>query len=119
MISSKKGKEMYSRVTPMYEDSKLMLSIFESIGREADSSVDLGDEILRQLFPQTADSWGLTILEKRLGIVTNLNEDIEIRKRKVITKLQTRYPITPKNMAMILKSYTRANINIVENVAPK
>jgi hypothetical protein len=47
-----------------------MQSIFNAIGNEADLSVELGDEILRQLFPQTADSWGLSIWEQRLGLVT-------------------------------------------------
>ena len=50
----------------------------------------LGDEILRQLHPQTADRWGLTIWEKRLKLVTNLNEDIEKRRRKVITNIQAK-----------------------------
>lgn len=118
MITSKKGEEMYLKVTPIYENSPLMQTIFEAIGTEADGSIDLGDKILRQLHPQTAASWGLTIWERRLKLVTNLNEDIEKRIRKVITKLQIRYPINPETMASILKSYTGAIINIIEDVAP-
>lgn len=118
MITSKKGQEMYSKVTPIYENSPLMQTIFQAIGSEEDGAIDLGDEVLRQLHPQTADSWGLTIWEKRLSLVTNLNEDLEKRRRKVITKLQTRYPITPETMAAILKSYTGATINIDEDIAP-
>lgn len=118
MITSKKANEMYSSVTPMYEKSDFMQAIFEAIGSEADGSVGLGDEILRQLFPQTADSWGLILWEQRVGIVTNLNESIEKRRRKVISKLQLKYPITPKNLAMIIKSYSGSDVEIIEDVAP-
>lgn len=118
MISSKKGQEMYLSVTPMYENSKLMLSIFNAIGSEADMSVELADEILRQLFPQTADSWGLTIWEQRLGLVTNISESIERRRKKVIAKFQTKFIITPERMAFIVKNYTGVEPLIEENVAP-
>lgn len=118
MISSKKGQEMYSSVSPIYENSKLMQSIFNAIGNEADLSVELGDEILRQLFPQTADSWGLSIWEQRLGLVTNISESIEKRRKKIIAKFQTKFIITPERMAFIIKNYTGIEPLIEENVAP-
>ena len=118
MITSKKGQEMYLSVSPIYEDSILMQSIFNAIGNEADLSVELGDEILRQLFPQTADSWGLSIWEQRLGLVTNISESIEKRRKKIIAKFQTKFIITPEKMAFIIKNYTGIEPLIEENVAP-
>lgn len=118
MINSKKAQQMYLSVTPMYDNSTLMQSIFEATGSEADSSVALCDEILRQLFPQTADSWGLSIWEQRLGLTTNISESIERRRNKVITKLQTKFIITPEKMAFIIKNYTGIEPMIEENVAP-
>ncbi len=54
---------------------------------------------------------------EEIKLITNLNEDIEKRRRKVITKLQIRYPINPETMASISKSYTGAIINVIEDVA--
>lgn len=117
MIKSQKGKEMITYVSPIYEQSRVIQAIFEAIGYEWDVAGALSDDILRQFFPQTA-TWGLIYWEEAVSIVTNLNEDMERRRRKVIAKLQSRYAINPKRMALILKNYTGADILITENIAP-
>ena len=108
MIASKKGKEMLLTLSPIYEQSIIMQSLYEAIGSEFDNLELLNKEIELQLFPQSA-TWGLS---------TNIDEDIEARRRKVIAKLQSKYIMTPKRMAMILQSYTGANIKINENISP-
>ncbi|WP_271810504.1 putative phage tail protein [Clostridium beijerinckii] len=117
MISSKKGQQMYSSVTPMYDDSTLMQAIFEAIGSEADTSVDLADEILREIFPQTAISWGLTIWEQRLNLITNISEGTEKRRKRILTKLQTRSIINPEKIGFIVRSFTGADVDVVDRVA--
>ncbi|WP_206152098.1 YmfQ family protein [Clostridium cochlearium] len=117
MITSPKGKELISYVSPIYQDSIIEKAIYEAIGQEFDSADELAHEVLLQLFPQTA-TWGLVFWEQRVGLATNTNEDIKRRRKKVIAKMQTRYPINPKNMAMILKNYTGADILITENISP-
>ncbi|MCC0699799.1 YmfQ family protein [Clostridioides sp. ZZV15-6383] len=117
MITSKKGREMLLTLSPIYEQSLVMNSIYEAIGSEFDNLELLNKEIELQLFPQTA-TWGLEFWENRVGLVTNLDEDIETRRRKVIAKLQSKYIMTPKRMSTILQSYTGANIKINENIAP-
>ncbi|MHB9901478.1 YmfQ family protein [Clostridium botulinum] len=117
MIKSQKGKEMITYVSPIYEQSRVMQAIFESIGYEWDVAEALSDDILKQFFPQTA-TWGLIYWEEAVNIVTNLTEEIERRRRKVIAKLQSRYAINPKRMALILKNYTGADILITEDIAP-
>lgn len=116
MISSKKGQLMFSSITPMYNDSVLMKSIFESIGTEADTSVELGDEILREIFPQTAISWGLSIWEQRLNLMTNVSESVEKRRRKILTKLQTRSIVNPEKMGYIVKSLTGLDTDVNDKV---
>lgn len=108
---------MISYVSPIYQHSKIEQAIYEAIGYEFDNADKLSKEVSLQLFPQTA-TWGLVFWEQRVGLATNLSEDIKKRRRKIIAKMQTRYPINPKNMAMILKNYTAADILITENVAP-
>ncbi|KPI48690.1 hypothetical protein KW95_13035 [Clostridioides difficile] len=116
-MASKKGREMLLTLSPIYEQSLIMNSIYEAIGNEFDNLELLNKEIELQLFPQTA-TWGLSFWENRVGLSTNLDEDIEARRRKVIAKLQSKYIMTPKRMSMILQSYTGANIKINENIFP-
>lgn len=117
MIASKKGREMLLTLSPIYEQSIIMQSLYEAIGSEFDNLELLNKEIELQLFPQSA-TWGLSFWENRVGLATNLDEDIETRRRKVIAKLQSKYIMTPKRMSMILQSYTGANIKINENISP-
>ncbi|MCR1391900.1 YmfQ family protein [Clostridioides difficile] len=117
MIASKKGREMLLTLSPIYEQSIIMQSLYEAIGSEFDNLELLNKEIELQLFPQSA-TWGLEFWENRVGLSTNLDEAIETRRRKVIAKLQSKYIMTPKRMSMILQSYTGANIKINENISP-
>ncbi|WP_010295848.1 YmfQ family protein [Clostridium senegalense] len=118
MFKSIKAQEMYSSVSPVYENNKLMKKIYELIGVELDTSIDMTDEILKQFFPQTA-TWGLTIWEKRLNIPSNINENIDIRRAKVISRLQSKNKIiNPQQMATVISNYTKAKIDIIEDVAP-
>lgn len=117
MIDSIKGQRLISYISPIYEQSKIMIAIFEAIGNEFDDSYEKLEDIKQQLFPQTA-TWGLVYWEQRLGLPTNYSEDLKTRRGKVIAKLQTRYPINPDNMANIIKNYTMANTLIEENISP-
>lgn len=108
---------MITYVSPIYEQSKVIKSIFEAIGYEWDTAELLANDILKQFFPQTA-TWGLIYWEEAVNVVNNPTEEIERRRRKVIAKLQSRYAINPKRMSLILKNYTGADILITENIAP-
>lgn len=117
IMKSKKANEIFLTVSPIYEKSKIMKSIFEAIGNELDISNKYVEEIKNQLFPQTA-TWAISIWEQRLGLTTNKDESIEKRRGKVIAKIQSKYIITPERMAFIIKNYTGTDVLIVENVAP-
>lgn len=115
MITSKKGQEMIKNISPIYANSKIEQAIYEAIGLEFDNADYLAEEILKQIFPQTA-TWGLVFWENRLNISINSNEDIEKRRQKIITKMQTKWPLTPERMASILKNYTNAEVKIIEGI---
>ncbi|HBE9436102.1 phage-like element pbsx protein xkdT [Clostridioides difficile] len=117
MITSKKGREMLLTLSPIYEQSLVMNSIYEAIGSEFDNLELLNKEIELQLFPQTA-TWGLEFWESRIGLTTNIDEDIEARRRKVIAKLQMKYIVNPSRLATIIKSYTGTDVYIEEDIAP-
>ncbi len=107
---------MVQRISPIYAKSEIEQAIYQAIGTEWDTSYNLVDEVLLQLFPQTA-TWGLAWWEQRNNLPTNLNEDIEIRRKKVIAKMQTRHPVTPERIANVLKNYTGADVFITEGIA--
>lgn len=116
-MQSLKGGQMIEHISPVLHNSTIEQAIYEAIGSEFDNLDETVADVKLQLFPQTA-TWGLAWWEKRLGLQTNLNEDIEKRRKKVIVKLQTRWPMTPLNMANIISTYTSADVHIIENVAP-
>lgn len=108
---------MIKYISPIYSNSKIEQAIYEAIGREFDSAEVYSGEVLLQLNPQTA-TWGVALWEKKLGLPTNSNESYDIRRKKVLAKLQSKYIINPERMAMILKNYTGADIEITENIEP-
>lgn len=121
-LTSPKGIEMIKTVSPIYIDCqvKIMMAIFEAIGYEWDEADKLADEVLLQLFPQTA-TWGLRYWENLLKIPTNETIPIDKRRALVLSKIKLRAPMTPKRIADIVYSLTKENVasvEVEENVEP-
>jgi len=118
MINSKKGNMMFNSVSPIYEKNEIMKSIFEAIGSEEDLVEKQLDDIMLQLFPQTA-TWGLIFWERRLKVPVNLSEDIKVRRAKIISKLKTKdVTINPKVIERVINNFTKAKCAIEDSVAP-
>lgn len=120
IITSPKGKEMFETISPIYYQSRLMQAIIQATGHETDRVYKIADEILLQLFPQTA-TWGLRYWEELLEIPVNEKLPIERRRAVVMTRLKSRSPMTPLRMANIIKSLTNEQaeyIEVTENVEP-
>lgn len=117
ILTSESGKKMFSYVSPIYDQSKVMQAIFECIGKEVDDLHAWCSDILNQFFPQTA-TWALDIWENRLGIITNTLLPIEIRRRNVLRKLTTRTPVTPSRMKSIIEAVSGVEVDIEQNIAP-
>lgn len=117
MFNSENGKKMFDMLSPIYNNSVIMKSLYEAIGKEYDNIDDQIEDVKLQLFPQTA-TWGLKYWEERTGLPINIDEPIQSRRNKVIAKLQSRHIMNPKRMAMVLQKYTGADIKVIENTAP-
>lgn len=104
MITSTKGRQFLGYVSPIYEQSIIMQAILEAIGAEWDEAEKLADEVLAQLFPQTA-TWGITYWEWLLGIPPNHSVPIEQRRARVLASMQTRWPITRERMENIVNQF--------------
>ncbi|AJA42424.1 hypothetical protein AJ85_06605 [Alkalihalobacillus alcalophilus ATCC 27647 = CGMCC 1.3604] len=110
-LTSESGKQMLSYVSPIYHHSRVMGSIFEANGKEIDLMKHNFEEIKLQLFPQTA-TWGLRYWEDSVGIEVNEYVSIEQRRRAVISKLATRFPITKNRFKRIVSSLSNAKVDI-------
>lgn len=120
MITSPKGKQMFQTVTPIYYQSLIMQSIFQVIGTEWDDVDEIVDEILLQLFPQTA-TWGLRYWEELLKIPVNNSIPIERRRALVMTRIKLRAPMTPARISSVIKSLAGQVadfVEVIENVEP-
>jgi len=106
MIASPKGKKFLGYISPIYEQSVIMQAVMEAIGAEWDEAEKLTDEILTQLFPQTA-TWGIVYWEWLLGIPPNDSIPIEQRRTRVLTRMQTRWPMTKEQMEQLVRTFSQ------------
>jgi len=105
MIKSPKGRKFLGYISPIYEQSAIMQTIIDTIGQEWDDVNELVDEVCNQLFPQTA-TWGIVYWENLLGIPRNDSFPIEQRRTRILTQLQTRWPVTRERMEQIVRTYS-------------
>ena len=113
LLKSETGKELFSQITEIYDECKTMIEIYEAYGRQFDNLEIMIDDIALQLFPQTA-TWGLALWEKRFKLPTNVDEDYNERRKKLMAKIQSKVTINPETMAAITKSFTGAEIEVLE-----
>lgn len=106
MITSTKGRQFLGYVSPIYEQSIIMQAILEAIGAEWDEAEKLADEVFAQLFPQTA-TWGIVYWETLLKIPVNKGLPIEQRRARVLSKMQTRWPVTKERMEQLVRTFSK------------
>lgn len=106
MIKSPKGRKFLGYISPIYEQSVIMQAVMEAIGAEWDDVDRLTDEVFAQLFPQTA-TWGIMYWEWLLGIPPNDSLSIEQRRTRVLTRMQTRWPMTKERMEQLVRTFSQ------------
>ena len=62
-------------------------------------------DFAKQFHPQTA-TWGLNVWEEELGLKTDLTEDLELRRSKVMAKLLGASPMTVANTNKLVNLFT-------------
>jgi len=106
MITSPKGRKFLGYISPIYEQSVIMQAVMEAIGVEWDDVDRLTDEVFAQLFPQTA-TWGIVYWERLVGIPRNDSLSIEQRRTRVLTRMQTRWPMTKEQMEQLIRTFSQ------------
>lgn len=103
LLHSETGKAMFDWISNIYDNSKVMVELYEALGQEFDDINLLVDDISKQMFIQTA-TWGLRLWEARFNLPINENDSYIERRNKALAKLQTRVTINPLTMATIIKN---------------
>lgn len=94
-----------------------MQMIMEKNGLEIDDLQAWIPDIRKQLFPQTA-TWGLVYWEDLVGLPTNESESYEIRRNRVMSKIQQEWPVTVTRLKNIISSAAGGiDVEIDQNVA--
>lgn len=116
IVTSESGRRMMGYVLPIYDFDRFVLTVFQINGMQVDDLQKWTRELRDQAFPQTA-TWGLRYFEQRLGLPINESLPVEERRRRILTKMTTEWPITPWRMQVIASEATGLPTEIIQNVA--
>lgn len=116
--TSESARRMLQTVTGgFYDNSYVGKWIYQVMGLEMDDAIQKYNELLLQIFPETA-TWGLVYHEQKYGITTDETIDIEERRKNVLLSRNYRQPLNPafiENQVKIIVGHER--VGIVENVS--
>ncbi len=107
---------MMNYVENYYRESLFYTAQNNAKGAEFDIIHTIIEDMPNQFNPQTA-TWGLRLWEELLGIDGGMI-NIEERRKYVMMKLLTLQRITPISLERLIKNITKANVDIIRNVAP-
>lgn len=110
-----RSAEMLQYVPRYYSNSRHYQAQNNAKGKEFDIIRAITDDLPNQLNPQTA-TWGLVLWEEFLDL-DGENKSIEERRNQIILKSLTSY-ITPISLERLLKSITKTEVWVTNNVAP-
>lgn len=109
---SEAAKRMLSYVTPgWYDYSYVGKWLYEVMGREIDNAEYYVEDLLNQLFPETA-TWGMKYHEQKYGLETLVSLSLEERRKRVLEKRDTKAPLSPWRMEQMVGSIIDCNVSI-------
>lgn len=111
---SESAKNMIASVSDgFYDNSYVGKWLYEVMGQEYDTAREIAEDILNQLFPETA-RWGLMYHEIKWGLPVRENLPYEERRQLIYRKRDYRAPMTPYRMEGYLKTATGFDVRIAD-----
>lgn len=111
---SESAKNMIASVSDgFYDNSYVGKWLYEVMGQEYDTAREIAEDILNQLFPETA-TWGLMYHEIKWGLPVRENLPCEERRQLIYRKRDYRAPMTPYRMEGYLKTATGFDVRIAD-----
>jgi hypothetical protein len=102
-----KYEEMKILIPPPISEAKEMDTIIKVEGNQFDLLMASIDDILNNTFPVEA-TWGLDILEKTYGIKSRIEDSLEDRRARLLTKIAFKSPTTRKNFSRALWGFAES-----------
>lgn len=111
LITSPRGREMFSYLPSYYETSRVMQADMNAKGAEMDQLFAALDETLQQFFVRTA-TWGLDRWESELGIVTDPAKPLEQRRAVVESKLRGSGKFSGRLVKSVAEAYDGGTVDV-------
>lgn len=70
-------------------------------------------DFVRQLWPSTA-TWGLALWENALGLSTDITENVDYRRSRIVSKLRGNGTTTVALIQNVSESYTNGDVDVIE-----
>lgn len=110
--TSESANRMLGYVTDgFYDNSYVGKWIYQVIGEEWDSVKNMIDDLVCQLFIETA-TWGLSYHEIKWQLPVREDLPYDERRRRIYQKRNYKAPITPYRMEMYLEDETKTEIHV-------
>ena len=111
---SESAKNMIASVSDgFYDNSYVGKWLYEVMGQEYDTAREIAEDLINQLFPETA-TWGLMYHEIKWGLPVRENLSYEERRQIIYLKRDYRAPMTPYRMEGYLKTATGFDVRIAD-----
>lgn len=111
---SESAKNMIASVSDgFYDNSYVGKWLYEVMGQEYDTAREIAEDLINQLFPETA-TWGLMYHEIKWGLPVRENLSYEERRQIIYRKRDYRAPMTPYRMEGYLKTATGFDVRIAD-----
>ncbi|RCX13271.1 uncharacterized protein DUF2313 [Anaerobacterium chartisolvens] len=102
---------MLSYVPLYYHTSRIFKSVLKAEGRELDTLRDRTEELLDQLFADTA-TWGLELWEKEYGLSTSPQLSYEDRRARLKAKMRGVQKVTPAMIKSVAEAYSNGEVEV-------
>ncbi|MCT2195748.1 YmfQ family protein [Paenibacillus sp. p3-SID1389] len=111
LLTSPRGREMFSYLPGYYETSRVMQADMNTKGAEMDLLFAALDETFQQFFVRTA-TWGLDRWESELGITTDLSKPLDQRRAVVESKLRGSGKFSGRLVKNVAEAYDRGRVEV-------
>ena len=114
ILQSEKGKEVWSSVSPIYNNDAYNLYIFEAMGAVLDDFTDFIESLYKEMFPQYS-TWSLELKEELHGIKSISKSDV-IRIQNLIEEMNRYQTVTPKQLENTINVHVKNKSATVQDL---
>lgn len=111
LLTSPRGREMFSYLPGYYEASRVMQADMNAKGAEMDLLFAALDETLQQFFVRTA-TWGLDRWESELGIEADSGKPLDQRRAVVESKLRGSGKFSGQLVKSVAEAYDGGTVDV-------